>query len=186
MCHFITATLPQNVDTEVVASCFDSHGRGFALISDPLVATQLDPGDRYILTTRKHCDCGTSLGTLARSGCRPPVDGDSSAREVAKLRRRGWSEAKIGRWQSQTENDRTKGKRAVRQCTQDAERWIDLLRDLLDSGATPRVALLLHWYRGNVESERISIRDRVQVEIHGLDPEKLMRMEEDVLYNFVT
>lgn len=37
------------------------------------------------------------------------------------------------------------------------DRWIEFLNDLIGSGPSPRFGLLLHWYRGSVEGERIKI-----------------------------
>jgi hypothetical protein len=139
MCLFITVALPRDVDIDVVAERFESHGRGFAVTSNPHVAAQLDQGDRYVLTTRAHCDCGTSLGALARS---------------------------------RTESG-----------AQDANQWIELLSDLLGTGATTRISLLLHQYSGNVESERIVLKGRQRLEASELTTEQLMTIEEDVLYD---
>lgn len=186
MCHYITATLPRDVDIDVVASRFDAHGRGFTVISNPHVAGQIEPGDRYVLTTRKHCDCGTVLGALRGSGAKSQ---GALAHQVEKLRRRGWSEAKIDRWRDQTGQGRARREQesgaGAQRGLQDANQWIDLLRDLLNSGAGPRIGLLLHWYRGSVESERVALKGVRRVAISTLNPDQLMGIEEDVLYEFV-
>lgn len=187
MCHYITATLPRDVDIDVVASRFDAHGRGFKVVSNPHVAGQIEPGDRYVLTTRKQCDCGTSLGTLSGSGAKSQA---ALAHQEGKLRRRGWSKAKIERWRTQTEQDRARREQqsvaGSQRGLQDARQWIALLRDLLNSGATARVGLLLHWYRGRVESERIVLKGVRRVELSMLTPDQVMAIEEDVLYEFLT
>lgn len=185
MCHFITATLPRDVDVDAVAARFHAHGRGFAEVSNPHVAAQIAPGDRYLTTTAAHCDCGTSLGALARSEATGPATLD---RQIEKLRRRGWGAARIGRWQAQTEQDPARRRReeqtAARGEAHDVAQWTDLLRELLDSGLTPRIGLLLHWYRGNLRSERISLNGIQRLAISALTPRQLMRIEEDTLYEF--
>lgn len=186
MCHYITATLPRDVDIDVVASRFNAHGRGFKVISNPHVARHIEAGDRYVQTTRKHCDCGTSLGSLAR---RETKSQDALGHQAEKFRRRGWSEAKIDRWQVQTERDRARrrqeGTTGAQRGLQDAKQWIDLLRDLLNSGATARIGLLLHWYRGSVESERVELNGIRRVELSAASTDQLMGIEDDVLYEFV-
>src|SRR2546423_1121795 len=98
MCHYITATLPHNINPDSVAPTFDSHKLGFELISNPHVSKQLESGDWYILTTRGQCDCGTSLGSLSRPEANKVISYD---RELKKFRKQGWSEAKIERWLEQ-------------------------------------------------------------------------------------
>ncbi len=67
MCHFITATLPQNAKLDSVAPLFEAHKLSFKQIFNPHVLSQLESADTYILTTASHCNCGTALGTLNRS-----------------------------------------------------------------------------------------------------------------------
>lgn len=56
---------------------------------------------------------------------------------------------------------------------------------MLTSDYTRRIGLLLHMYHGGIESERISIVRREIVKLAELTPELLMRIKEDVLYEFV-
>lgn len=108
MCHYITATLPHEVELKSVAQIFDSHKLGFELISNPHVAEQIDPQAWYILTTGKHCDCGTAVGSLALQRTAKVLSYD---REVMKLRKQGWSEAKIRRWLEQKEQTKERHRR---------------------------------------------------------------------------
>src|SRR5918999_3046360 len=108
MCHFITATLPHNVNPQSVASIFDSHKLGFEVISNPHVSSQIESGDSYILTTRGHCDCGTAFGSLAHSDASKVVSYD---RELKKFRKQGWSESKIQRWLTQKEQTKERHQR---------------------------------------------------------------------------
>lgn len=185
MCHFVTATLPRSADAGAVASQFAAAGRGFVVIANRHLESQIDRGDQYYLTTAGRCDCGTVLGSLADSGRDPGRDVEQ---EVAKLRRRGWSEAKVGRWRLQVEGDRVRRRREERgqagRGVPSAGQWVTLVREVLGSGATPRIGLLLHWYAGGVESERIQLKSQRQVPRSELTPELLMRMDEDVLYEF--
>jgi hypothetical protein len=56
---------------------------------------------------------------------------------------------------------------------------------LLESGYTRRLGLLLHWYHGSVDNERINILGKEKIKIQELKPEQLMKMKEDVIYEFV-
>lgn len=93
MCTFITAVLPASADADAVAAIFRAHGRAF--IPGAMYATRagfLAAGERAFHTTLGHCDCGTPLGRATLSSGRDP-SGDMAAR----LRRKGWSKAKIAR-----------------------------------------------------------------------------------------
>ena len=186
MCHFITVTLPLNVDADSVAPIFRSHGLGFELVSNPYVSAQLEAGDLYLLTTRGHCDCGTALGSLDGSGA---PDDPSYERELKKFRKHGWSEAKITRWLEQKEQTKEKHGREAearfKGSTQELNHWGGLITDVLKSGCARRIGLLLHMYRGGIETERISILRREKVKLAEFTPELLLRIKEDVVYEFV-
>ena len=84
MCHYITATLPHAVELQSVAPIFESHKLGFELISNPHVAEQVDPQDWYILTNRKHCDCGTALGSLNHQGAAKVSNYDRELKKISR------------------------------------------------------------------------------------------------------
>ncbi len=186
MCHFITAFLPASANVTALADVFDRHKVGFQQIDNPYVREQVPPGDVYLLTTRGWCDCVTSLGRLSRTGASLPDDGE---KQVAKFRMQGWSEAKIQRWREQKERNGEKEERRqeaqVTEATPQVERWIQFLTDALHSGHTSRIDLLLHFYRGSVEGERINFLRQEYVPVQRLDAEHLLRLEEDVVYNYI-
>jgi hypothetical protein len=186
MCHYITATLPRNVNPESVAPTFEEHKLGFELISNPHVSGQIDSGDWYILTTRGHCDCGTAIGSLCHSNVGKPV---SYERELNKFRKQGWSEAKIQRWVEQKEQTKERHQREdearATGSTPELNQWVEFISELLESGKSRKLGLLLHWYQGGIESERINILGREKVKLTELNPERLMKMNEDMLYEFV-
>ncbi len=182
MCHYITATLPKETEPTSVAETFRAHQFGFKLISNPHVARQIEAGDWYVLTTKAHCDCGTALGSFA--GQATTVRDYQS--ELKKFRKQNWSEAKIRRWLEQKEQTRTKHQREDEARTHGGPReltqWIELIADLFKLGQTRRIGLLLHWYRGDVESEPIEVLRREKVRMADLSPDRLLKMQEDVVY----
>lgn len=186
MCHYLTASLPHSVDTDSVAPIFELHKLGFDLISNPHVSAQLEAGDLYLLTTRGHCDCGTALGSLNLSAARDDL---SYERQLKKFRKQGWSETKINRWLEQKEHTKEKHRREdeaqAKGSTEELNQWVRLITDVLTSGYARRIGLLLHKYSGSIESERIGILRRDEVKLADLTPELLMRIKEDVVYEFV-
>ena len=186
MCHYITVTLPYNVNADSVAPMFKSHMVGFELISNPHISAQLEVGDLYLLTTRGHCDCGTALGSLNGSAVRDDL---SYERELKKFRKQGWSEAKINRWIEQKEQTKEKhlheDEAQAKGSSHELNQWVSLITDLLTSGYARRIGLLLHMYHGGIESERIGILRKDKVKLADLNPELLMTIKEDVVYEFV-
>ncbi len=61
-----------------------------------------------------------------------------------------------------------------------------LIPSIFEESGARRVGLLLHWYRGDLTSERMSITRRERVSAAGLSAEFFGRIEADVLYDFTT
>ena len=170
----------------LVAPLFEAHNLSFKEITNPHVSSQLDVGDIYILTTSSHCDCGTALGILNRSGDSESVSYD---REAKKLRKQGWSEARIQRWLEQKEQTKEKhlqeNEAHAKTGTPDAAHWVAFITTVLKSGNTRKIGLLLHMYHGGTESERIKILGKESIKLKELSPGRLREMKEDVAYEFV-
>ena len=60
--------------------------------------------------------------------------------------------------------------------------WLGFLRAAVAGGLAGSVGLLLHWYGGGVESERIDLKNRTRVPLGELDETVLRNMEYDHLY----
>jgi transcriptional regulator len=110
------------------------------------------------------------------------------SRKVQKLRSKGWSQSKINRWLAQRDQNEEKRKREAadqaKHHTLDADRWLSILNELIQSGTTPSVGLLIHWYTRGLDSERIDIHKRIRVRIRDASSELMLKMEHDVLYEF--
>jgi len=187
VCHYITATLPPDADLATIAAIFDNCKFGFELIDNAHIMAQLPAGSRYILTTRKHCDCGTVLGSLTHTAESPT---GVPKHDVERVRKQGWSEAKIKRWltekQAAREKDERKAQHQAEGGKQAAKPWLDLLTAVLESGTTKQLGILLHWYKSGVANERIRLKDTITTRLVEVTPDFLMTMKEDVLYRFTS
>ena len=170
MCHFVTASIPRSADTPRFRRLVEDHGLAFEPLSNAAVQRFLRPDEAYFRATRGYCDCGTCL---VRGGGSQTKAGDRKLRE---LRRRGWSETKIGRWLEST--DPAAKDRGTRP-TQDE--WRTFIVAALESGV-PCVSLLVHWYAHGLSDESIEIQRRAIVEPTALP--LAGGFEEDVLYTF--
>jgi hypothetical protein len=186
MCLYITATLPQNAKLGCVAPIFDSHKLSFVIVSNSSVLEQLPSGDVYISTTTSHCDCGSALGSLSRLSRDEP---ENYEHEIKKMKRKGWSEAKIRRWLEQKEQTKEKhtreDERLAKSNTPLARDWAEFISDVLGSKCTGSIGILLHFYHTDVENERIKILGKEKVKLDELTPRRLMEMKEDLVYEFV-
>lgn len=187
MCLFVTALLPESTHIDGAAEIFEKHKVGFKRISNPSVLEQSAPGDIYILTTHGWCDCSTALGMATRRAVHPPPDPHE---RVSKLRKQGWSEAKIQRWLEQKEQSEEKRERRLHARAENEtpylDRWLGLIPELLRSGHASRVGLLLHFYNhGSLENDRIEFARQEEVSLTELNAEYLLHMEEDVVYHYI-
>jgi len=187
MCTYITAVISAGADEATLSQIADRWGHGWEAIDNPHVQAQLRSWERYFSTTRKHCDCGTALGSAGpewRHRHKDPAD------KVPGLRRKGWSEAKIARWLE--DKQRAAGHRERKEAWladqppgPEEEMWLGFLREGLAQGAARSIGLLLHWYSGDLD-ERISIVGRTRVDVSTADGAVLREMEYDRLYDFCT
>jgi len=189
MCDFITATLPANTDAKRAAGIFARHKLGFKEIENDSVRKYLEAGDLYILTTRGHCDCGTVIGSHYRDP-QPAAEKKEQflKRDIEKLKKKGWSQAKIDRWLKEAELTADKEKRGEELADEYEARfasdWVAFIQDILTSKVADRVGLLVHSYSGGL-SARIPIAGKKQVNLKELNENVLLQMSEDVIYEFV-
>jgi hypothetical protein len=125
------------------------------------------------------CQCGTALGSARR-----PDEQDERAlnRKVDKLRQRGWSEARIGRWLDERGKTHAKEERIyhVRAEGPDApgvDHWVLLLRHLVLAARLDRVGLNVSWG----EPDWSEVTEKF-VHVDELEPKLLRSLEHDTLY----
>jgi hypothetical protein len=165
-----------DADLAALETIFRSHGRAFSTHPDDWLVGPLAPGERCFWTTQAHCDCGTPLGEAHRNASR--VRDPTIA--ASRLRRKGWSDARIARAHAQREEASRRERRHADGQTTLAE-WCELIRDALGSRAVSALGLVLHW-RGNedtivLESREVSRSGQVNEAV-------LAAIRENVLYEF--
>lgn len=181
MCTFITAVLPAAADADAVAVLFRTHGRAF--IPGAMHATRaglLATGERAFYTTPGHCDCGTPLGRSTwRSGR------DKAADMAARLRRKGWSEAKIARAVMQhAEADARPPRPSGEPAPTSLAEWAALIDAVMASGA--KSSLGLYWENTpGADDESVSPPPRMRIPRSSLDAAVLDGMAEGVIHDFV-
>jgi hypothetical protein len=180
VCRFVTATLPQSAPHAALDALARRWSRQFLRLHSPELSTQLPADCDYFRTTLGHCDCDAPLGETHRGLTRAT----DWSQEAAKLRRKGWTEAKLARALEQSgARESLKTLQYASDTQQRLQRWTQFVLGTLDSGLTPELGLLLHEYSGLL-TEAFAIKRRQAVRVDASLPEQLLGMEADVLYIF--
>ncbi len=166
MCHFITL-VAATADTAALDARMRTHGRRALPTHNPSVQVALKPDEHQYLTTTT-CNCGTVFG--------PTLPRKESPDRLEALRRKGWSEAKIGRAMAAAI---AAAEKRPNEPLDSVEGWSEILLDLLHGMKLNSVGILLHAYEGSVATERFHA-NRVEVDTNMLG-EALMNLGEDRL-----
>jgi hypothetical protein len=133
----------------------ERHGRAADPIDNPSIRKALRDGECQYVTTRGHCDCGTVLAPRHDTA---QLFEEKLAKEEARMRRKGWSGAKIAR----AIEDRRRADAKPRGGGGDSlELWSAVLRDLRTELDLPHAGLFVRFYSGSLATEdfRASRRD---------------------------
>jgi hypothetical protein len=171
MCHFVTLIAPTE-NADAVRAVLERHGRAASPIDNPSVRKILRDGERQYLTTSGHCDCGTVLAPRHDTS---EAFEDKLAKELARMKRKGWSEAKIARAiQGRRKADaRPSGGRS-----DSLELWNAALHDLGEALNLPYAGLFVRFYSGAIATEAFNASRR-QVQKSEQWQEALGSMEHD-------
>lgn len=178
MCLFITALVPRTTHSAAFDAVVSKHRLSFAACENRHLKAQLRSSERYVYATAAHCDCGSPLffGSEAPSA-------ESVAREVAKLRRKKWSEAKIEKWLAAT-SPRPYDPNLSPSGHRSASEWAAFLEEALRVPKLPYLGLVGHWYDGNVATEEFKLSGRVRHSVAELQSGQLGILERDVIHEF--
>ena len=145
MCFFLTMAVP----AKHAESIDETFGRGFQTFrsANPTVLAALPKGYVARVLTSGMCSCDL----YARAG------GAGAASPVDHLRRkyekRGWNEAKIVRAIKQAEEAQSKSQRPTSGVRADVVEGLQKLCEMAGG-----VAMLVHWYNGDVDTEQLTLR----------------------------
>lgn len=168
MCLFIVVLVRENAVERLNAV---TPLLKLAPVDNRSLAPYLAAGERVYSTTTGPCDCGSFLGSVRAPEAPRPLDA-----ELEKLRKKGWSAAKIERWRA------TQGPRESTPRADTAKHERDAWRRFLD--AAPPLGILLHTYSGPL-SGRIAVARVETVARDAVDDAYLGSLREDVVYRVV-
>lgn len=146
MCHFVTL-IALTDNTDAVRAIMDRHGRAADPVDNLSIRKVLREGEHQYATTRGHCDCGT---VLAPRHYTPETFEEKLAKEAARMKRKGWSEAKITR---AMEDRRKADARPSGGGSDSLELWKAVIHDLRDELKLPYAGLFVRFYSGAIANE---------------------------------
>jgi hypothetical protein len=173
-------------DVRAVRRIAEAFALRWEPIHNPSVAKALHPGETYFYTTRGMCDCGTDLGSALRRNA--TLHAPDPEQEAKKLRKKGWGAAKIARRNKDRQADFER-KKAEAEARGDvpphhAQIWCDFIQAVFDARAAGSIGILLHFYSGGIDSERIPVGGRRTLQVSALTSQYLLELTEDVLHEF--
>lgn len=187
MCHFITAVIDRKIKLDDLNHLGRDKVITFHVCDNLFVKNQLRANEAYVARNRKYCDCGTELGMLARRSSPEALRVGKS--EIERLKKKGWRERKIQRWIADREKNAEKAKTKYDNLANgghsDVKNWLEYFQKIFSDPQISHLGLLLHWYSGRLEDERITVKQRKRVKINDLTKEILLTMEENVIYDIV-
>ena len=142
------------------------------------------PGELYFRATKDYCDCDTSLGFLNREAEYQKL---LNSKKVKTLKKKKWTESEIDEWiRLKLQNKPSHSKSSITQKERhlDIERWTNFILEIINSKKVSRIGILKHWYRYGLNDEEIILKRTVKSFIDEVKPELLLKLEEDVLYEF--
>lgn len=172
MCFFLTIAVPA-VHGDRIREVFDfAHGFRTHNTTNPSITVHLPARFAARLLTTGMCSCDL----YARPGAAEETDPTSHLRR--RYEKRGWSEAKIQRAVEQSSASAANPKRN-RARSGFRDDVIERLVALCHSAGS--VAVVVHWYRGDVETERFAVRrvmpcgcDELFARAHALAEDELL------------
>jgi hypothetical protein len=182
MCTFITlVAATDDLDRmNAILATWDkrSHTRRAERVDTPGLHACLAPDEREYWLTRLPCDCGTYLGCAVQRANNPD---DERAADIARYRRKGWSEAKIAR--TEADKDRAAARPVRNPPNEDGTYWIDLLTALAEGLGLQEVGLMHHFYTKSPGAEPDMATRRNAGTLSEAD-QVLARMEDGVIHDF--
>lgn len=118
------------------------------------LAKVLRGGERAFLTSAGGCDCGTVLG--APMGPSEDEMETDRTKQREKLRRKGWSAAKIARWFESVDHAESRPRAKL----DSFALWSAALADVMKTFQLRSVGLFVHQYEGAIDAEVVSASRR--------------------------
>ena len=180
MCQFNLVITDKKVKTENFKDLFLENGFGFNELDNKHLQSQVVENNRFILTTKGDCDCGSIIG----SNCQDVTPKIDIEKKRKKLRKKKWSAAKIERYLSDILKEQNK--KVVAEALKnekEEDNWISIAKAF--NNRNVQFGIFYHHFSGLIENEKIEIEKVNQIPIILLSKGKLRDLKENQL-NWIT
>jgi hypothetical protein len=141
----------------------------------------------YFRAPRSQCDCGTKLKSQQREASKEePLE-----ERVARLKAKGFGEAKIARLVEQEDRQKNKVLRARENRgkgsdpSASVQEWLRLLNEMIRNHGVRTFGILFHEYSGNQTLEDFEIEGKVNMKLGNITEEDLRGLKPDIAYEIV-
>ncbi len=182
MCFYITATLPKGTQIENIREILELYKMEFSEIQNHFVQAQLRAGELYFRATKDYCDCDTVLGSLNSLKDFQTI---SKSKKIKALKKKNWTDEEINNWINEkvrTKQIKNSKKFIPVERNERLNRWIHFFHEILDDKKVSHIGILKHWYSRGLENEEIKIRKTQRISINEVNPDLLLNLYEDTLY----
>lgn len=185
MCTYVYVTLPKDTDLAPVQAALKPFRFEFSE-NRSQSPRELQGTHLTGRITQAQCDCGTVVGMGADRVEKEEGDRIHDQNQyIDKLRRKGWSEAKIARWKTQTEANlsytHAQHHLECESRMDEAEKWANALRAVASFIGDRPVGLYHYWAGGR----RATVRETREYRINQLTGETIINASERVHHVFV-
>lgn len=185
LCYYITSTLPEKTNLDDLKPIFVEFNMDFSPIENKKIKSQLRPGDLYLRATKDYCDCDSVLGS---NNPLQQYQKLIKSKKVKTLKKKGCTNEQIQNWirgKIKSKLHKSSRKKVPIEVNQEIEKWIKFIINLLETYNLKRIGLLKHWYKLGIENEDFNIKGTKRIPINEINSEFLLKLEEDVLYEFI-
>jgi hypothetical protein len=176
MCTFITAIVPAETALLQLRELCGKHGFSADPVDNASLRTLMPQGYQF-LPVGGSCNCDTALGFAHR----PTSQSHDLEGDISKLKRKGWTAAKIERWRKEKEQAR---QQKQQQPYIELRRWKDWIAEIVRAHSAKRLTIVLHFYKDGIDTDRIQIKRLEKIDVDTLNVDQLALLDWDVLYQF--
>ena len=173
MCQFLSILVAEK-DVQHVSNF---NGHPLLIYENTSLSAQVSKGFVFGRATSHVCDCGRFY-TFNPSKIDKLED-----KEIDKLVKKGWSAQKIERYKADRQKNiqKKENNKTIGVMEKD---WFNYFEKLLSSPDVKFVGFLAHFYKHSVETERIKLKEIVNVRFTNIDESFFGSIEDGKLYIF--
>ena len=172
MCKLVSLVLENNIPNEKYKFFLEKFAMEFKKILNVDLQNQLAVTEFCIKPTKRTCDCNSGLGSKLMTGEAEKFDDNY----FINL---GVSKEYLDELKQEISIDENNQKK-------DTDRWLLFIKEFLENFKLNKVGVLLHYYSGDMGTEKIKIHEKLYVNLNEITTETLSNLQYDKIYYFTS